>query len=97
VKTGRKRTLPNPIYCLSDDGQWALAPDFRRLNDTRPGYGYAGIPDPNFAIPAPEDAGIWKMDLRTGRPELLLSFSSVAKVEQPGGYSRGAKHWFNHL
>jgi len=43
VKSGRKRTLPHPFYCLSPDGKTGFAPDFRRLNDTRPGYGYAGI------------------------------------------------------
>ena len=37
IKSGRKRTLPNPFYCLSLDGKVGFAPDFRRLNDTRPG------------------------------------------------------------
>lgn len=97
VNTGRRRTLPHPFYCLSPDGRWALAPDFRRLNDTRPGYGYAGLPDPNKDKAAPDDAGIWKMDLQTGRQELLISFADVARIPYPGGFSRSAKHWFNHL
>jgi hypothetical protein len=58
------RTLPAPIYAVSPDGKWAVTHDFRRLNDTRPGYGYAGIPDPNAGQLAPDDAGIWRMDLR---------------------------------
>ena len=97
VKTGRKRTLPNPFYCFSPDGRWAVAPDFRRLNDTRPGYGYAGLPDPNAAALAPDSAGIWKMDLQSGRQELLLTFADAAKIPYPGGFSKAAKHWFNHL
>jgi hypothetical protein len=97
VKTGHQRALPHPIYCLSPDGRWALAPDFRRLNDTRPGYGYAGLPDPNAATLAPDDAGVWRIDLQTGREELLLSFAAAAKIPYPGGFSNGAKHWFNHL
>jgi hypothetical protein len=97
VDSGKKRTLPAPIYALSPDSKWAVAPDFRRLNDCRPGYGYAGQPDPNAAVLAPEDAGIWKMDLETGKQSLLLSFAEVAKFPQPGGFSPGAKHWFNHL
>ena len=34
--------------CMSNspDGRWAVTPDFRRLHDTRPGYGYAGLADP---------------------------------------------------
>lgn len=97
VKSGKQRTLPHPVYALSPDGRWAVATDFRRLNDTRPGYGYCGIVDPNRDVAAPEDAGIWKVDLRTGQRSLLLSLAEATQVPQPGGFSEGAKHWFNHL
>jgi hypothetical protein len=97
VHSGKKRTLPAPIYALSPDARWAVYPDFRRLNDMRPGYGYAGLPDPNAANLAPEDAGIWRLDLRTGKSELLLSFAEATRVPYEGGFSKGAKHWFNHL
>lgn len=97
VKTREKRTIPHPVYALSPDGRWGISPDFRRLNDTRPGYGYSGLADPNRAVLAPEDAGIWKIDLTTGEQSLLLSFADVAKVAQPGGFSPNSKHWFNHL
>lgn len=97
LATGRSRTLPNPVYALSPDGRWAIYPDFRRLNDTRPGYGYAGLPDPNANVLEPEDAGLWRMDLASGRSELLLSFAQIAALENPHEDMRGAKHWFNHL
>ena len=97
VKSGKKRTISHPIYALSPDGKTGIAPDFRRLNDTRPGYGYCGVVDPNRDVLAPEDAGIWKTDMETGESRLLLSFADVAKVAQPGGFSPKSKHWFNHL
>lgn len=97
VKSGQRRTLPHPIYCLSPDGRWALAPDFRRLNDTRPGYGYAGLPDPNRDVLAPDAAGLWKLDLQTGRQELIFSFADAVRVPSALGHPAGAKHWFNHL
>ncbi len=97
VKTGRSRTLPGPVYALSPDGRWAVAPDFRRLNDTRPGYGYTGLPDPNENVPAPENAGIWRMDLRTGARNLILSFHDATRIPYTQGDWTGAKHWFNHL
>jgi hypothetical protein len=96
VKTKRRRTLPHPIYAVSPDGRWAIAPDFRRLNDRRPGYGYEGIPDPHKDVAAPMDAGIWKMDLRTGKQELIFSFADALAVK-PAGPWEGAAHWFNHL
>ena len=97
VRSGKTRTVPHPVYALSPCGAWGVAPDFRRLNDTRPGYGYSGLPDPNRDVLAPEDAGIWKVDLKSGTQSLLFSFADIAKIEPPGGYSKGAKHWFNHL
>lgn len=97
IQSGKKRTLPAPIYALSPDARWAVYPDFRRLNDMRPGYGYAGLPDLNAAMLAPEDAGIWRIDLETGKSRLLLSFAEATRVPYEGGFSVGAKHWFNHL
>jgi hypothetical protein len=69
VKSGRKRTIPHAVYTLAASGQWGITCDFRRLNDVRPGYGYAGIVDPNRDKLIPEDAGIWKVDLTTGQRE----------------------------
>jgi hypothetical protein len=97
VKSGKKRTLPAPVYALSSDGRWAVLPDFARLNDTRPGYGYAGLPDRNREIAAPGDAGIWRMDVRTGERRLLLSLRDAAAIPFRHGDWTGAKHWFNHL
>jgi len=97
VKTRKRRTLPSPIYCLSPDARWALSTDFRRLYHVRPETGYAGVPDPNREVLAPEDAGIWQMDLRTGKTRLLLSYAEAAKIPGRGVDWSGAIHWFNHL
>jgi hypothetical protein len=66
AKTNQRRTLPAPAYSVSRDGRYAVYPDFRRLNDSRPGYGYDSLTDPNRDAPAPDQAGIWKVDLKTG-------------------------------
>jgi len=65
VKTRKKRTLPHPFYTISPNGRIAVAPDFRRVNAMRPGYGYAGLPDPSTDDPAPKDSGIFRLDLET--------------------------------
>ena len=101
VKSGEGRTLPHPFYCLSSDGGTAFAPDFRRLNDTRPGYGYAGIVDPNRDELAPDDSGIWRMDMQTGEQRLIFSFADAARIPFAGhpdsAFGPASKHWFNHL
>ena len=97
VKTGEKQTLPMPIYTLSPDGLTAVTTDFRRINDMRPGYGYAGISDPNRDVLAPVDTGIWRVDMDTGEYELIVSLADIAKMPYPHGDLSEAKHYFNHL
>ena len=97
VGTGKMRTIPSAVYALGPDGTWAVSTDFRRLNDTRPGYGYVGIADPNADVLAPEEEGIWKVDLATGDRELLFSVAQAAAVPNPHEDTSGLKHYFNHL
>jgi len=97
VRSGKRRSLPAPVYGISPDARWAVFPDFRRIHDTRPGYGYAGIPDPNKQVDAPDDAGIWHLDLRSGKHELIVPISKAAGIPNEHDDMKGAKHWFNHL
>ncbi|MCP5109925.1 MAG: hypothetical protein GY953_03725, partial [bacterium] len=97
IESGERRTLPVPVYAVAPDGKWAVSPDFRRLNDTRPGYGYAGLPDPNSGVAVPEDIGIWRTDLVSGKQDLIVSLADAAKIPYEQGDWTGAKHWFNHL
>ena len=95
--TDTKYKLPNPVYGIAPNGKFTIFPDFARLNDTRPGYGYCGLPDKNQSVLAPNNAGLWKMDLQTGETKLLFSFEDIAKIAPLKPYSHNAKHWFNHV
>ena len=97
VFTRKKRTLPHPIYTISPDGRTAVAPDFRRIQDMRPGYGYTGLPDPYAHDLAPKDSGIFRIDLETGRQVLIISIAQIAKLGKIPGNPKDAKHYFNHL
>jgi hypothetical protein len=97
VKTGRSRTLPLPIYCISPDARWGIVNDFRRSGDMRPETGYVGLADPARDALAPENSGIWRMDLQTGKHELILSIAEVVAIPHATPYSKGAKHYFDHL
>ena len=97
IETGEKRTLQHPIYTVSPDGRAAVAPDFRRVNHMRPGYGYTGLPDPNKDVLAPEDSGIFRVDLETGKQDLLITLADVAAIPFPHADLSSAKHYFNHL
>ncbi|MBI3923896.1 MAG: hypothetical protein HY318_20910 [Armatimonadetes bacterium] len=96
VFTGEKRVLPRPVYAVSRDAQFAMTLNFERVADTRPGYGYNGIPDPGKDHPHPADEGIFHLDLQTGDNELVISLDQIVKIEPEASFKEG-KHWFNHL
>lgn len=100
VFTREVRTIDYPIYALSPDGKTAVTADFRRIQDTRPGYGYAGLEDPYKDEKAPEESGIWRVDLDTGEADLIISLAEIVRIPHThgaGGELENSKHWFNHL
>ncbi|MBV7330117.1 hypothetical protein KFU94_18090 [Chloroflexi bacterium TSY] len=97
VHSGQKRTIDYPVYTLSPNGRTAIGTDFRRINHMRPGYGYAGITDPNHDVLAPANTGIYSVDLQTGQAEHLITIEQVAAIPYPQGNLSEAKHYFNHL
>ena len=97
VQTGKKRTLPHPIYALAPDGKIAVSTDFSRLHDLQPGYGYVGVPDPYAKEAAPEGSCIYRIDLQNGAQQKLFSLAQIAEFQKPLPKAAGAKHKFNHL
>lgn len=97
VFTRKKRTIPHAVYTVSPCGKWAVSPDFRRVQDMRPGYGYPGLPDPNGDVLAPEDSGIFNINLEMGESELVVSLTDMLKIPMPGVDLPKAKSYFNHL
>lgn len=97
VKTGERRTVPHAIYSISPDGKSAVTADFRRIGDVRPGYGYAGLSDPHAHDMAPEESGVFHVDLETGDANLILSLAEISKLGEIPNEQPGIKHYFNHL
>lgn len=97
VFTREQRIIPYPVYTVSPDGKTALSLDFSRINDMRPGYGYPGLNDPNRNVMAPENSGIYKVDLETGKRELIISLADMLKIPFHGKDISKNKHYFNHL
>ncbi|MBX3400924.1 MAG: hypothetical protein KF873_19500 [Gemmataceae bacterium] len=96
VHSGKTRTLARPIYAVSNDGKQAVTLDFARLHRLRPGYGYASYDERFVNDPAPEQLGIWHLELATGKDRQILSLKQLAAF-QPDARFTGAHHWVNHL
>lgn len=102
IYTKTEHILPFAIYALSPDGIHAVTTDFERIQDTRPGYGYAGIPDPNKDKLAPENGGIYLCNLKTEEKKQIISYRQMANMpalqDEDANLDRATqKNWFNHL
>ena len=97
VDTGQRRTIPHPIYTVSPDGRTAIGLDFHRLQAVRPGYGYAGLEDPNQDELAPANAGLYAIDLDSGESQLIISLADIVQIGTIPKADPQAKHYFNHL
>ena len=96
IKTDKKEEIPFPIYTLSHNGKEALTLNFSRLQDTRPGYGYPGIPDPFHNELTPKEDGIYLGNLENSKKELIISLSQLYSLNTRADMKE-AKHWVNHL
>lgn len=89
------QVLPRPIANVDPLGRFALSINFSRMMDYRPGYGYAGLPDPFAKDHQPEDEGIFRMDFNSGRCECILSLAELGKLCR--SYFGERKVLINHL
>ncbi len=84
VKTGKKRTLPLAIDQVHPNGKIATCQDYARMGAMRTVIGYAVDDVEKYRrVPAPEDSGIWLMDLDTGEHKLVVSEAQAAKIAYP--------------
>jgi hypothetical protein len=81
-RTGKRRTLPRPIYDLSPDGRSALTHDFEGEHQ---GTHYASVEDKKERRPPPDETGVWKMNLDTGDAELIMPLDKMAAIVFHGG------------
>ena len=97
IETNERRTIPHAVYAVSPDGKSAVSLDFRRVNDVRPGYGYTGLADPYANNLAPQESGVFHVDLQSGESKLIIPVADIARMGEIPGAELGIKHYFNHL
>ncbi len=96
LETGEKRYTDRACANISLDGKRGLAVNFNRIYDFRPGYGYAGVKDPWYDIPTPEDDGVFLVDMETGKSKLLVSTAEMLR-QFPNPDLDGCKFVVNHI
>lgn len=85
-----------PLYTLDPEGQYGVGLNFSRLERLRPGYGYVNFRDTTEGQHCPDDDGLWSIDIKSGKQELMLSLQHLASVS-PLESMQHAVHYVNHL
>jgi len=93
ITTGKESIINRPIYCLSDNGLFALTLNFDRLRLLRPDYGYFNKKE---CIIDDSSDGIWYVDLKKNNTTLIISIDEL-KTFLPDPSMEGAKHKVNHI
>lgn len=96
IKTGEERLLPMAIANLSKDCTKALCINMSRIFSFRPGYGYAGVPDPFAEQLAPAEDGVWVMDIATGECSPVVTLQQI-KERFPKSPYTDQKLLINHI
>ena len=96
LRTKQKREWPWPVYDITADGTMGVTGNFARVNTTRPGYGYACMPDPFAQETSPAGDGLYKLDLVGGGQRLIFSLADALEVGRVRP-EKGHKAWFNHM
>ncbi|MEQ9453735.1 MAG: hypothetical protein RLN76_03970 [Phycisphaeraceae bacterium] len=79
--TGEAQRWPGGVYQVSPCGRYAAACSLEKMRRTQAGYGVM-VPDELLArnIGAPEDDGLFIVDLETGERRLVLSLREAVRV-----------------
>ncbi len=94
LSSGETRRLSRPVYFVGD--RYGLSLNFARLHQTRPGYGYPDGAEANVEEPHPADDGVWRVDLKTGESELIVSLQRLYENQHVDSMDLGPM-WVNHL
>lgn len=82
INSGDTRRVSWPIDHVSGDGKWATSFSYGRLERLMPGYGYAVGDNETLAEAyAPEETGLYLVDLQTNTRRMLMSLKQLADLQ----------------
>lgn len=95
TKTNKQvKKINFPLYDISSDCTWGVSLNYSRLQRLRPGYGYDYFGDKTQNQKAPEDDGLFWVDIENNKVKLIVSLKELAdKLKCGSEYT----HYLNHL
>lgn len=87
-------TIDWPLYDVTQDFKYGVSLNYSRLQRMRPGYGYNYFEDQTKDVSAPENDGIFLVDLERNEAHLIYSLKELATVIDP---EKKCIHYLNHV
>lgn len=97
IREYRFADVPVANGCVAPTGEFFLAINYGRMARLRPVTGYPGVADPTVAAAAPENDGIFKVNIATGQRQLLVSFRQLRDLlHDKHGHINDVEFYINH-
>ena len=96
IESGVSRELPLPVYVTAFNGKYALCIDYKRLFITHETIGYQAENQYENMEAAPDDDGIYNMDIALGEYSLICSYNRLKEFHYVGSMEK-AIHWVSHI
>lgn len=95
---GQERYFERPVANVSPDGVWGLSINMNRVYDFRAGYGYCNQEDFWKNQDAPEDDGVFLINMKTGQTKQIISYATLDEMyNRKYGDGRHRKIVVNHI
>jgi hypothetical protein len=98
IVSGEKRRMAGPVYQITPDGSSLLSPSLSLINASQNGYG-ATMPEGCDCTPrlgAPEDEGLWRVDVTSNERTLLFSLWQAYELLPDKEPFEGSRFTFFH-
>ena len=96
LESGVSRELPLPVYVTAFNGKYALSVDYKRLFITHETIGYQAEHQYENMESAPDDDGIYNMDIALGEYSLICSYQRLKEFSYVDSMEK-ATHWVSHI
>ncbi|KKN61275.1 hypothetical protein LCGC14_0523550 [marine sediment metagenome] len=97
VDSGENRFLPDPIYSVAPNSDYAITVDFSRLFITHETIGYCEPNDKTGQVPlCPSDDGLCRVNLDSGETSVLVSYQDLSQFYHRDSMN-DAIHWISHI
>ena len=96
IESGEKYDLPLPVYVTDKNSKYALAIDYKRLFITHETIGYQAQHQYRNIELAPDNDGIYNMDISSGDYRLICSYKHLKGFHYVDSMEN-AIHWVSHI